>query len=384
MHTDSYFDYDRSTGSLLGTDSVLTLDSFDSQVDLRIKSSNPDHELDRLKGFDITLPYERTVVKFRSFSPGSSVIDSPSLPFIRKQFGFDAGLPVLYPMDLIDLDRLDSETYIKLILKVREQIVAFSAPTFIGELADTIRLLKHPTLALRQSLESFTKAAKSLPKGKSLAQLWLEYSFGWSPLIADVSSAMSALERLHTVTKPIIVRATSNVPIHESLEYTGGTYSTNTRTFCSYDGTFGVRYYGSFLRRKSSTFSADMALFGFDWSELVPAAWELIPWSFLVDYFTNIGDAIEANVTLGQVYKVFLGKSYRGVLNSSAVSILDAAAPDSSFVSSFVPQSEELLVTQFLRSGPLEQMFATPSVHIPGRSGFKRLLNLSALLALRK
>jgi hypothetical protein len=39
------------------------------------------------------------------------------------------------------------------------------------------------------------------------------------------------------------------------------------------------------------------ALFGFTPSEFVPTAWELMPWSFLVDYFTNIGDILTSSVT---------------------------------------------------------------------------------------
>lgn len=34
------------------------------------------------------------------------------------------------------------------------------------------------------------------------------------------------------------------------------------------------------------------ALAGLDINHVIPAAWELVPFSFLVDYFTNIGDVI--------------------------------------------------------------------------------------------
>ena len=36
--------------------------------------------------------------------------------------------------------------------------------------------------------------------------------------------------------------------------------------------------------------------FGFTPSEFIPTAWELLPWSFLIDYFVNIGDVIQANI----------------------------------------------------------------------------------------
>jgi hypothetical protein len=40
-------------------------------------------------------------------------------------------------------------------------------------------------------------------------------------------------------------------------------------------------------------------LLGFDPSSFLPTVWELIPYSFLIDYFTNIGDVIEGWSQLG-------------------------------------------------------------------------------------
>jgi hypothetical protein len=35
-------------------------------------------------------------------------------------------------------------------------------------------------------------------------------------------------------------------------------------------------------------------ILGFDWSNFVPTLWEILPWSFAIDYFTNIGDVLSA------------------------------------------------------------------------------------------
>jgi hypothetical protein len=40
-----------------------------------------------------------------------------------------------------------------------------------------------------------------------------------------------------------------------------------------------------------------LRVFGLSPEEFVPTVWELLPWSFLVDYFTNIGDILEAGAT---------------------------------------------------------------------------------------
>jgi hypothetical protein len=43
----------------------------------------------------------------------------------------------------------------------------------------------------------------------------------------------------------------------------------------------------------------DPALIGFDLSSWAPTVWELIPYSFLIDYFSNIGDVIVGWSNLG-------------------------------------------------------------------------------------
>jgi hypothetical protein len=43
----------------------------------------------------------------------------------------------------------------------------------------------------------------------------------------------------------------------------------------------------------------DPALLGFDLASWAPTAWELIPYSFLIDYFSNIGDIILGWSSLG-------------------------------------------------------------------------------------
>jgi hypothetical protein len=38
-------------------------------------------------------------------------------------------------------------------------------------------------------------------------------------------------------------------------------------------------------------------LAGFGWKEFLPSVWNLLPWSFLVDYFVNVGDILAAATT---------------------------------------------------------------------------------------
>jgi hypothetical protein len=53
-----------------------------------------------------------------------------------------------------------------------------------------------------------------------------------------------------------------------------------------------VKYYG--IYHSSGSGPNSPGSFGFSPREFVPTLWELIPYSFLVDYFTNVGDIIAA------------------------------------------------------------------------------------------
>jgi hypothetical protein len=58
-----------------------------------------------------------------------------------------------------------------------------------------------------------------------------------------------------------------------------------------------IRYRGAVKAQAATTASDRLARFGFTPSEFIPTAWEILPWSFLVDYFLNIGDLLSASVT---------------------------------------------------------------------------------------
>lgn len=61
-----------------------------------------------------------------------------------------------------------------------------------------------------------------------------------------------------------------------------------------------VRYRGRIDAQVDAPVWNNLDLFGFSAKEFVPTLWELLPWSFLVDYFTNVGDILDANVLVGR------------------------------------------------------------------------------------
>lgn len=129
------------------------------------------------------------------------------------------------------------------------------------------------------------------------SKLWLEYRYGWAPMVYDIVDqlkAVSAPEFRTHLTRDTLRTArgkasrkdetiTPITAIAGGLTYTGETRSEVTyvtRTYIHYKSTVA----GSFLERLN-----DFGLFS-----IPEATWELVPFSFIVDWFVPVGDWLKA------------------------------------------------------------------------------------------
>jgi hypothetical protein len=191
----------------------------------------------------------------------------------------------------------------------------FQGLVFLGEMRETLQMLRHPLQGLHNLGKDFlgkaSKRKRSHPKSwqKDIGGLWLEQAFGWQPLMNDIKDAVKAWER---VTKPVQTRNISagsaktydtTQAVLSSFEKVGAEFTYPTVTGCVYRTTNSilrekhkVRYKGALRAQVDAPTWRNAKLFGFTPQDFVPAAWELLPWSFLADYFTNIGDILDASV----------------------------------------------------------------------------------------
>lgn len=197
----------------------------------------------------------------------------------------------------------------------------FQGVVALGELGKTAMMVLKPAKSLRAKAESFTRRVRKLTKrgagggsvAKVIADTWLEAQFGWKPLLADVQDGALAVAR--TAQKDVLERqqfrayGENVVPSLTSESFVGPV---------GFDAGSGVLYrvnrivkntsacilYGRFSTKiqnpeRVGHYATRLAnLSGFNWEDVVPQAWELMPWSFLVDYFTNVGDVLEGCANL--------------------------------------------------------------------------------------
>jgi hypothetical protein len=184
----------------------------------------------------------------------------------------------------------------------------FQGGVFAGEIGEAIGLVMGGTRGLAKELTKYFKKAKRVRgkinwkidwkrKNKQLSELWLEHNFGIAPLLGDIDDAMHALATaLNRVPRRQIVSYTARSTTVDSklvssntvgnYGYYTQTSTTTTERMCRVKAMIEVDVLG----HDNSGFD----LFGIGFSNFVPTVWELLPWSFVVDYFTNVGNILQA------------------------------------------------------------------------------------------
>lgn len=205
----------------------------------------------------------------------------------------------------------------------------FTSGVFIGELGKTLRMIRDPARTFRQALDKYRDRVRGLRGSsraiaKGLADAWLTTAYGVKPLIADIEDANHALNKIaqnrgsrkrFTCAFSDSLTGSTEGPFNADLSGVSIDY-----WYCR-DYYHTTVYRGVMRLESDSTITLARHLLGFTPEQFVPTVYELIPYSFLVDYFTNIGDIINAwsvgtsklrwasKTTIAEM-KIHFGRSY--------------------------------------------------------------------------
>jgi len=213
----------------------------------------------------------------------------------------------------------DSRAATQYLKQVRATVQSMSGPTFLGELRETLKMLRNPAAGLFDGIKRYLDHVKELnrenrrryfhKKPKKYArnlsaiasQSWLEYAFGWVPFLNDIENIRDTFNEGIEVDRVVKVSGGGKDFYQRLLTTYPGSLNpySSIKTLVSVNRheTHIVRYRGAVWARAETTASDRLARWGFHPSEFLPTAWELLPWSFLADYVANLGDLIEAQMT---------------------------------------------------------------------------------------
>jgi hypothetical protein len=125
---------------------------------------------------------------------------------------------------------------------------------------------------------------KNLLTGKTIKDRWLEYQYGWKPLTQDIHDlALTGLSQIRKSTTKQL-RHYSGASWTDQSEYDlRGVHVRNT---------FSVSARTTFIATLENHFLSSLSDFGL--INPLAVAWEVVPFSFMVDWFVPVGNVLQA------------------------------------------------------------------------------------------
>ncbi|DAD50338.1 maturation protein [ssRNA phage Gerhypos.2_20] len=210
---------------------------------------------------------------------------------------------------------LVNRTYEDFVKKANAKLQSVRSLSALAEIRQVIHMIRNPLQSLRDSIENYSNAvvaaARRAARGKppqskrrrkailsAISGTYLEAQFGWKPLLSDIDGAVEALANSKFEIGPTYSRVKA-----KSKTETGRSFApfvSSLSSFMQWD-----QYDTEVLKSSchivgevvvsSEAQNADLrSRSGFNLSEFVPAIWEVIPYSFFIDYFSNVGQVIDA------------------------------------------------------------------------------------------
>lgn len=286
--------------------------------DTKSGESNPNHRKQIALGQNASTDYTKSEKTFLMPRARVDVYywDTQCSPKKRAhQWGLDDYAALAIPPTPNDLtsatadNRARSATY----KSIQRQQQAFQSLVCIGELGETIRMLTGAARGLRRNLiRHVTTATKVVGRIKRrprdtveawgkrrarvAADLHLQFVFGARPFFSDIGSANAWLERRLELVDPSLPVFGRGIDKTNVQTYVAGGAGYRRFRYCKHTNTeVDVRYYGRVSGRTLGNRAlVEARLLGFNPANWLPTVYELTPWSFFLDYFSNLGDVVES------------------------------------------------------------------------------------------
>jgi len=189
--------------------------------------------------------------------------------------------------------------------------------------------LLHSLSAIRK-----TKGASAI---KYASKAWLTFSFGVKPLVQDVASiALAIQDYLSRFDHTMRITGSASKDWTSGLKESGqaSTYGVSLKTSTYAHHRLSYKYIGGFdiLVRAANNYSLDSHL-GLEFDSLPGVAWELIPYSWVVDYFTTVGAFLDDTFVVppGSTKYLLLDRLY--TMYSQVIPSLAPLFPEATIIS---------------------------------------------------
>lgn len=246
----------------------------------------------------------------------------PSAAFkYADAYGFPYGgvVPAPHPVDASKVYAADQAALVAVGRDIIQKQMQFNAPVFLGEWRETVRMLRHPIQGIKRKCIDHNERLKKAYRGSlrnskgskigtirddvqterfSLSNFWLNLQFGVTPFLNDIQDIMSYIaSRRDDIPDRVKVSGIGKVNAGSVSGPNGamtGVYANQYSHSVNYVDQAYARYYGQIGMIPEGTIASNLQQLGVGWRNFVPTLYELTPYSWLIDYFTSLGDIVNA------------------------------------------------------------------------------------------
>lgn len=284
----------------------------------------------------------------------------------------NAYFTALPPTSIGNYAGVDSKALSQFLTNANDVIAPLKGGVVFGELKETLAMIRHPASSLRDSISAYLKRAyrkrrrlqtdrhgrltKAGKRGlKEIANLYMEYTFGWQPALGSIQQACDAYSALRAQVDTVRAYGKASDRGERTELKTQKAYLNAIRlrfsqvTFATYTATYkGVMKTGlSGLRNDL----AERAIFlsGFRLGDFLPTLWELMPYSWALDYFANIQGILNSPVACTSEW-VWKSRAIQSRVSSEATATLDLAYAQSQLGKKLLFTTSNFANGSFLRT----------------------------------
>lgn len=225
--------------------------------------------------------------------------------FVGGEVAGNVPMAASFSLDFEDFNMYE-RTAVKLRAAIYDAQVGMQGGVFLAEFKQVYGMLRNPIRAMRNLTEGFVAVLQRILRehrdirrkpefARKWSKAWLEYSYGMKPLAADLQSL---LERLNQISEKRLV---TKIRVTES-DYRNAIDVNDYILSAGFSGS--AKRAQTWTSRGSGVACVnvlpagpkfDLDNFGFRFLDIVPTAWELIPFSFLAGYFSNFEQLVKCS-----------------------------------------------------------------------------------------
>lgn len=174
----------------------------------------------------------------------------------------------------------------------------------LGELSETLTMLRHPLSSLYPLIKDFRRNAKSkhqqkpsTPFSKVLSSTWLEYCYGILPILNDIQEIKETFEKQRVRELEVLRRQAASTMKEVAIPSKSGEatgyyvmYTLEGSAYSSKRVTTHIYYkYNDWARNYEA-----LTEWGVNPFQLLDIAYAVTPYSFVVNWFVDIGSWLKA------------------------------------------------------------------------------------------